>query len=248
MIAARSHSKLTVVTGDSDCLPREQQLCDCCTGVTHDTPRSSTTGPRCRRSPTGSDAGRRSTPGISSALLGDPKFAPPGAAAHPRQQRLLDRAARRLGADPGHPDLLSGALRQRGIPAHRRGPALGDRAGGPGGLRALPGRGRLAALAFTLSSAPGSPENVSSRRARDNRACRGRARRHRCSRPPPTWPRGSAGRAAGAHHAGAGRSPRETRARGSPAPPTTSTSATRCCSSWNRRPTLKRRTSTTSPR
>ena len=46
----------------------------------------------------------------------------------PATQRLHHRAARRLGRHAGHPDLLPGALRQRGVPAHRRRSALGVRA------------------------------------------------------------------------------------------------------------------------
>ena len=97
-------------------------------------------------------------------------------------RRPVDRAARRLGDGRRRADLLPGADRQRGLPAHRDRAALGAGAGAADRLRAAAGRrgDRLPRLHARREHAR---RRSRSRPARARRACPARASCRRPSRP-----------------------------------------------------------------
>ncbi len=132
---------------------------------------------------------------------GGPDRAPARAAHDADARRPGDRAARRLGRRRRRADLLPGADRQRGLPAHGDRAPLGPRAGARDRLRAQPGRGGRAPTSSGRSSAASrrgpdaaghaaaAARGARRRRARRCRACPGRTSCRRRSRRAPTWSR-----------------------------------------------------------
>ncbi len=180
-------------------------------------PRSSATGPRCRRSPTGSAAGRRSTPACS----------PRSRTRSSRRWRQLrtrdssDFSIALLDAWALTLDILTFYQERFANEAFLR-TAVDQRSvielAAPGRVRALPGRGRLGGARVHAVQR--------SRLARERPHPGGHAGAERAGAgPDPAGVRDllrpdRADRlecAAGAHHAARGRSPKTTPARGSPA-------------------------------
>ena len=132
----------------------------------------------------------------------------------------------------GHPDLLPGAPRQRGLPAHRGRSALGLRARAAGRLRALARRRRLGGAGLH----PVQRARIAGQRA-DPGGHAGAERSRRPARRPQVFETSAdltaviGWNALPAQTTIPGSWPARTRAPGSPEQPTTSTPATRCCSS-----------------
>jgi hypothetical protein len=142
-----------------DCQPCEQQLCDCCTGVTDETPEI--IGNRPALSSIAYRVGRWATFDASMlAALSDPKFAPLGQL---RTRDSSDFSIALLDAWALTLDILTFYQERFANEAFLR-TAVEQRSvielAALVGYEPSPGVAASAALAFTLSSAPGSPENV----------------------------------------------------------------------------------------